>query len=93
MLNSFNSKSIDVFINTDSHSHCVKSVRIRIFAGPYFPVFGLNTETYGVSLPIQSECGKIRTRKTPNTDTFNVVSQATDYYILQNLDRNVVVAL
>ena len=53
--------------------HCVKSVRIRSFSGPYFPAFGLNTEIYGVNLPIQSECGKIRTRKTPNTDTFYVV--------------------
>ena len=24
-------------------SHCVKRVRIRSFSGPYFPVFGLNT--------------------------------------------------
>ena len=31
------------------------------FSGAYFPAFGLN---------IQSKCGKIRTRKTPNTDTF-----------------------
>ena len=28
-----------------------------------FPAFGLNTERYGVSLRIQSEYGKIRTRK------------------------------
>ena len=28
---------------------------------------------YFVSLRIQSECGKIRTRKTPNTDTFQAV--------------------
>ena len=25
-------------------NHCVKSVRIRSFTGPYFPTFGLNTE-------------------------------------------------
>ena len=37
-------------------SHYVKSVRIRSFSGPYFPAFGLNTD--GVSLLIQSECGK-----------------------------------
>ena len=36
--------------------HCVKS-------GPHFPAFGLNTERYSVSLRIQSECWKIRTRK------------------------------
>ena len=34
-----------------------------LFSGPYFPAFGLNTERYSVSLHIQSECGKIRTRK------------------------------
>ena len=37
--------------------------------GPYFPVFGLNKERYSVSLRIQPECGKIRTRKAPNKDT------------------------
>ena len=53
--------------------HCVKSVRIRSFSGPYFPAFGLNTEKYSVYLPIQSECGKIQTKKTPNTDTFYAI--------------------
>ena len=47
--------------------HCVKSVRIRSFSGPYFPASGLNTER------LQSECGKIQTRKTPNTDTLYAV--------------------
>ena len=43
--------------------HCVKSAQIRIFSGPYFPAFRLNTERYFVSLRIQSECRKIQTRK------------------------------
>ena len=43
--------------------HCVKSVRIWSFSGPYFPAFGLNTERYGVSFGIQSRSGKIQTRK------------------------------
>ena len=47
-------------------SHCVKSVRIRSYSGPCFPTFGLNTERYWVSLRIQSECGKMPTRITPN---------------------------
>ena len=51
----------------------MKSVRIRRFSGPYFLAFGLNTKKYRVSLRIQSECGKIRTRKTTNTDTFHAV--------------------
>ena len=50
-----------------------KKVRIRSFSGPYFPSFGLNTERCGVSLRIQSESGKIWTRKTPNMDTFHAV--------------------
>ena len=51
----------------------MKSVRFRSFSGPYFSAFELNTERYSVSLRIQSECGKIRTKKTPNTDTFHAV--------------------
>ena len=37
--------------------------KYKVFSGPYFPVFGLSTERYSVSLRIQSECEKIRTRK------------------------------
>ena len=51
----------------------MKIVRIWSFSCPYFPAFGLNTERHGVSLRIQSECGKIRTRKTPTTETFYTV--------------------
>ena len=40
------------------NKHCVKSVRIRSFSGLYFSAFRLNTERYGVSLSIQSECWK-----------------------------------
>ena len=53
--------------------HCVKSVRIRSYSGPYFPAFRLNTERYSVSLCIHSKCEKIRTGITPNSDTFNAV--------------------
>ena len=34
-----------------------------VFSGPYFPTFGLNTESYEVSLCIQFECRKLRARK------------------------------
>ena len=59
--------------------HCVKSVRIRSYSGPYFPAFGPNTKIYGVPLRIQSEYGKIRTRITPNTDTFYAVKILLTY--------------
>ena len=63
---------LEMLIN-DTHFYCVKIIRIRSYYGSYFPAFGLNTERHGVSLRIQSECGKIQTRFTPNTDTFHVV--------------------
>ena len=53
--------------------HCVKSVRIRSHSGLHFPTFGLNKERYSVSIRIQSECRKIQTKITPNTDTFYAV--------------------
>ena len=40
-----------------------KVSKYGVFSGLYFAAFGLNTENYGVNLRIQSECGKIRTRK------------------------------
>ena len=53
--------------------HCVKSVRIWGYFSLHFPAFGLNTERCGVSLHIQSECEKMKTRITPNMDTFHTV--------------------
>ena len=32
-----------------------------VISGLYFPVFGLNTKRFSISLRIQFECGKIRT--------------------------------
>ena len=40
-----------------------KVSKYGVFSGPYFPVFGMNTEIYGVDLRIQSEYRKIRARK------------------------------
>ena len=57
----------------NSKIHCVKSVPIWSYFGPYFPVFRLNKKRYEVSLSIQFECGKIQTRTTPNMDTFYAV--------------------
>ena len=59
------------------NSHYVKRVRIRGYSGPYFPAFGINTKKCFLSLRIQSECGKIRTRITLNTDTFYAVPSST----------------
>ena len=56
------------------NTHCLKSVHTRSLSGPYFHALGLNKDRYGVSPCIQSKYGKIRTRKTPNMDTFNAVT-------------------
>ena len=53
--------------------HCVKSVRICSYSRLHFPAFGLNTDRHSISLSIQSECGKMWTRKTSNRDTFHAV--------------------
>ena len=50
-------------------NNCVKSVLIQSYSGSHIPAFGLNMERYGVS-----ECGKMLTRITPNTETFHAVN-------------------
>ena len=52
------------YFREDRYIHYLKSVRIWSFFRPYFAAFGLC---------ILFECGKIRTRKTPNTGTFHAV--------------------
>ena len=51
-----------------------------VFFCPYFAAFELNTERYSVSLCIQFEFGKIRTRKTQNTDTFHALGTGMAAY-------------
>ena len=68
------------------HFYCAKSVQIRSFSGPQFPIFGLNTEIY-----IQSKYGKIQIRKIPCLETFcavfNVyaptIPKFPNYFLLQ----------
>ena len=59
----------------------VESVRIRNY-GPHFAVFALNRERYSASLRIQSKRGKIRTRITPNTDTFYAVYAPSFHWVM-----------
>ena len=48
-----------------------------------FPAFRLNTERYSVSLRIQSKCGNLQIRITPNRDTFHTVYTNIKPYINQ----------
>ena len=49
------------FVNL-STCHCVKSVLIWGFSGPYFPAFGLNTERYCVFSPNGRKYGSEKLR-------------------------------
>ena len=51
---------------------CEKCLYSELFWS-VFSALGLNMENYRVNLHIQSECGKIWTRKTSNTDTSHAV--------------------
>ena len=59
-------KNQKICTNLKLHEKCPYSV---LFWSP-FSRFRLNTEGCGVPLPIWYECEKVRTRITPNTDTF-----------------------
>ena len=58
---------------------CVKSVHIWSYFDPHFHAFGLMQ--YSASLRIQSECCKMRTRITPNTETFYAVIKTCSFYL------------
>ena len=71
-------------------THCVKGVRIQSYSGPHFSVFGLHMERYAVSVRIQSLCGKMRTRITPNTGNFHAVTIcniSTIFFLLSTKDK------
>ena len=64
-----------------------KLSKCGVFSGPYFPAFGLSTKRYRVSLCIQSECLKIQTRKTQNTDTFHALDDFLTTWLLHSITQ------
>ena len=84
-----------ISLNNFYDKHCAKSVHIWSCSGPYFPAFGLNMEPYSASLPIQSECGKIRTNirlgqliSDSNTDIFHTVRGERYHFIWKAYDAD-----
>ena len=59
-----------------------KVSKYEVFSGPYFPAFELNTERYEVSVPIQSKCEKIQTRKNSVFEHFS--RSPYELYLLKN---------
>ena len=71
-----------------------KCPNTEFFSGPFFPAFGLNTERYGVSLRIESECRKIRTRKNSVYGHFSRSVWSTEQYFSEDrLDGLLISAL
>ena len=58
-----------------------KVSKYRMFSGPYFPVFGLNTEIYFVFSP---NTGRYGPEKIPYLDTFHAVAALTEERSCQN---------
>ena len=55
-------------------------------------LLGHNLKSYGGSLRIQSECGKMRTRITPNTDIFDAVHLFQKFFLKKhNMRRNYII--
>ena len=81
ILKYFSSKRISVLCKVSkydkiiiTHTHYLKKYLIRSYSIQHFPAFRLNTERNSASLRSHSECGKMQTRITPNTDSFHAVT-------------------
>ena len=67
----------DFSIKYSKSTHCLKSVRIRSYSGPHFSLIFPHADWIrrdtGISpnsVWMREDAGKMRTRTTPNTDTF-----------------------
>ena len=82
------------FQTVDSQTLRKKCLYSELFWSAFFPhflAFGPNTERYGVSLllgPNARKCGKMRTRITPNTDTFYAVRTAQLWLFIKGSATN-----
>ena len=65
--------TVAAFLPFSNNEQFVKSVCIWRLSSLHFPAFKLNTGRFGISLRTQSKYGKIRTRKSPDTDIFYAV--------------------
>ena len=77
---------LNFFRNNQLLLHWVKSVRIRNNSGQYFPTILIRIFPHSgsASLRIRSECGKVRTMITPNTDTFSFILVCSNFYLIHN---------
>ena len=62
------------------YAHCMKSVCIGIFSGPYFPSFGLNTQRSSLSLCLESKYGGNTDQKKSEYGHFSRSGKVKDMY-------------
>ena len=62
-----------------------KMSKYGVFPGPYFPVFGLNTEIYEVFYVFSPNTGKYRPEKTPYLYTFHAAFSIKDLQRMHDL--------
>ena len=62
---------------TDTAGHCVKVPVFGVILEYILRSYSLYSERRFVSLRIESKCGKMWTRITPNTDTFYAVGSCS----------------
>ena len=65
----------------------MKSIQIRSFSGPYFPVVGLNKDIYFV---FSLTTGKYVPEKTPYLDTFHAVNTDVKWVNLWQPSGNII---
>ena len=70
-----------VELDFETSNHCI-AWKVFVFGLFLIRIFQLS-KRYSVSLRIQSKCGKIQNRKTPNTDTFHAVLRFFLFHFIQ----------
>ena len=73
-----NSHAAFIWENTTAR----KVSKYEVISGTYFPVFGLNTERYFVSLRFSPNAGKYRPEITPYLDIFHAVHESEKIHVL-----------
>ena len=83
-------KSVVLKFHSDENC-CTALCKKCLYSELFWTVFSRIRAEYGetgVSLPIQTECWKIRTRITPNKDTFYAALVGTKLYRLMTLAKS-----
>ena len=75
-------KFVEKWKLTPPHKHLCTSLHKQCpYSELFWFAFSLIRTEYGVSLRIQSECGKMRTNTNPKKDTFHALQESNDTFL------------